>query len=196
MSDKPLSSEGASDTSASGIQSSDPQYYDASQNACTMNPPGSVNVTIQTEILESGFDYWQPGMKSTQSLTVDSQTGLPLFPEARIYGTTHIPTKGDVTGGGSMDSLSAVIDGLNVFSFSGSVHSAALSGLTFLTIDYHFSISYDPATGHGWLSGTHDGYPSSRISVNGQQIYNYYQGWNMIPTLIGKTGDVSVNRGF
>jgi hypothetical protein len=145
------------------------------------NPPLLSSLEVTTWIAEP---HIQPGVKSTQSLTVDRNTGTQLH----MYktGSTNLglasvgADKAEFHGG--IDSRTGIIE------MSGETGSWLAPGDWFgpldMDIDYDFRFRFDPVTGSiSLFGGTHDGFPSYKIEANGNVIY--YRPQKSLLELIG-----------
>ena len=154
-------------------------FVDTNGAPLSVSVPGNfINVVVQTEILNEGFDFCQAGIKSTSSVTIDPVTGKSLSSDTIGY----TPWTGQ-QGVGVNPSSAMMVDGYAIFHFSASVAPSILSGLP-VYITYDLTVVYDPSTGHGTLFGSRDGYPSYKVWVNGREIYNGFQGWHWLGHLL------------
>jgi hypothetical protein len=125
-------------------------------------------------------------MKSTQEVVVDKGTGS--FSQSFKTGHTHLlghdfSSRGD-------DFRASVSESDR--SITVNMKGETASRLFPFMIDYDFTVTYDRASGYSSVYGTHDGFPSYVLSVDGQVIYNYQQGF--IGQLLGCC-DVTVGHG-
>lgn len=147
-----------------------------------------VVVTIETAIRPVSALTAQVGQKSLQTITIDFKTKVAS--EKFATGVTHLFGR----------TLHSVRNDFKFFDIrfgpggqvSFSVKGQTASGVGFMpNIDYKFDIMVIQSAKEIIFSGSHDGYPSYNISVNGAMVYDYVQGW--IGQLLG-TSDVIVAR--
>jgi hypothetical protein len=111
-------------------------------------------------------------MKSTHSAIVDRNTG-ELLETGYKTGVTKV--FGEEFGSRG-DDFSATVrrtgDSLTV----GMTGETASKLFPFM-INYDLDVRFNPGSGRWSVSGTHDGYPSYVVTVDGVVIYNYQQGF-------------------
>ena len=140
-------------------------------------------IVVETEIRKPDP---QSGTKSYQEVSIDTDAGT----------ATSTYSTGKTTVGGRQ--YSSRSDDFTVSQVSGDngVYTAAIDGTTGskwfpANIDYSFDVVINENTGEVFLVGSHDGYPSYMIRLNGELIYDYQQ--DDIWDLFGDADDVDVN---
>lgn len=139
-------------------------------------------LTIKTEIRKPDP---QAGVKSLQTITLDTANG-----KASSTYETGVTTVLGV----EFDSR---VDDFNVSELSGQdgVFSCAVDGTTGskffpADIDYAFHVTMNENTKEIGISGSHDGYPSYTMALDGAVIYDHQQG--DLGDLLGDGDDVKV----
>ena len=154
----------------------------------TMTSKDSVLVEIETAIRRQSWATAQVGQKSLQTVTVDF--GSRKITETHTTGKTNI---GPITVGSIRDNFTL---GRPTFGPSGnasfSVKGETASAVGFMpNINYEFSILLSSSPRLVTVTGSHDGYPSYNIAVNGKSVYDHVQGH--LGELLGDS-DVTVLR--
>jgi hypothetical protein len=145
-----------------------------------------VFVEIETAIRAVSWATAQVGQKSLQRLTIDF--------ESETVDTQFLTGKTEILGvelGSIRDSFKLIRPRFNAnnkafFSVSGETASAVVL-MPNINYQFEFEVSPDEAT----YSGSHDGYPSYNIAINGSSVYDFVQGH--LGELIGDS-DVKVMR--
>lgn len=149
-----------------------------------------LEITIVTEIRPL-LGALQVGMKSTQTISIDSTIGAIKKNDFKT-GVTNIGVK----------ELKSVRDKftVNTLTKNGNIIGLSAQGQTasaisfFGDIDYKFSLSINTAKRKAWVSGCHNEYPSYSVSINGKKLYDREQTGYAVGGLIGScdvvvTGD-------
>ena len=130
-----------------------------------------VKIEIETAIRDLSWGSFQAGQKSLHTILVD----LTNQKIESSYKTGHTEILGW--------SVNSIRDGFNIgdmkFFLKGVLFKAGgqtASGVGFMpNINYKFGFFVSPT--HILINGSHDGYPSYSVTVNGKLIYDYVQGW-------------------
>lgn len=147
-----------------------------------------VLVEIETAIRHQSWATAQVGQKSLQTVTVDLNS--KKLTQSYTTGKTNI---GPIPVGSIRDEFELV---RSKFGPSGdvsfSVKGETASAVGFMpNINYKFAILLSLSPRLVTVTGSHDGYPSYNIAVNGKSVYDYVQGH--LGQLFGDS-DVSVLR--
>lgn len=108
-------------------------------------------------------------MKSTQEVKIDTRSGR--FTQSYETGQTHLFGFDFSSRNDDFDASVSTSDRRIIVNMTGETASRLFPFM----IDYDFLVTYDRASGLSKVSGTHDGYPSHVVSVDGQVIYDYQQ---------------------
>ncbi|UCI23972.1 hypothetical protein [Mesorhizobium sp. B2-8-5] len=130
----------------------------------------TVSLTIETRIKEKTLSF-EAGIKSTQTVVVDFSMGS--VSSSFTTGVTSI----------GVSELKSIRDAFSVDNVAISKTAAGFdavgqtaSGVGFMpNIDYKFAITVDVSSREVVFSGCHDGYPSYKIFVNGNVVYDFDQ---------------------
>lgn len=144
----------------------------------------SIDIEIETAIRRISWATVEVGQKSLQKITVDfaRHTVSSTF----STGTTHVPIVGVVSS--VRNSFLIVRPRFSGTSAFFSVLGETASGVRVMpNINYSFDFEVSPTEVK--FSGSHDGYPSYHIAINGRSAYDYIQG--NLTQLFG-TSDVTV----
>ena len=148
-----------------------------------------LEVVIVTEIRDLGATSIQTGMKSTQTLTVDTnakkvsakfKTGVTDIGFAKLKSVRDMFTVSKVQFKSSQI----------VFTANGQTASA-LS--IFGDIDYEFTLNINIRQRKILVSGCHNKFPSYYVEINGKRIYDRQQTGSTVTGLIGEC-DIRVSE--
>lgn len=148
-----------------------------------------LNVIIVTEIRDISALSVQVGMKSTQTITIDTsnksiksefKTGV-----TNVGVTTVNSVRDDFTASG------VFTDGKVSLAAKGQTASAVS---IFGDIDYSFDLSLDSAAKTVSIKGCHNAFPSYYVKVGDKKIYDREQTGTAVFSLVGSC-DIKVDQG-
>lgn len=149
--------------------------------------PDPVFIEIETAIRPISRMSFQAGQKSLQRITISFST-REISTQA-ITGHTKILGLNLKSARDKFELVTPGFDAAGSRAFFSSTGQTASRGLYVMAINYSFRFEVTQSSLS--FSGTHDGYPSYNISVNGKTAYDYVQGH--LGQLAGDS-DVQVNR--
>jgi hypothetical protein len=130
----------------------------------------AVIVNVTTEIRPP---YVEAGVKSNQTVIVDPDSGMLIY-SGYSTGTTQlfgISFSARQLGTSGFSATSTLQNGSTYVNLNGETGSKFVP----LNINYNFRVGYNPNTQSATVIGTHDGFPSYIVTVNGTQILNFQQ---------------------
>ena len=131
-----------------------------------------VTIEIETAIRRQSWVTAQVGRKSLQRLIVDFQRRTVA--QEFLTGTTKIAC---LELGSIRDNFALIKPRFNeagkaYFSVSGETASAVG-----VMPNINYSFDFEVSSTEVQVSGSHDGYPSYNVAVNGNSVYDYVQGY-------------------
>jgi len=131
-------------------------------------PTATINVV--TEIRPP---YIEAGVKSNQTVVVNTNNGQ-IVSSTYNTGTTQlfgIDFSARQLGTNGFSATSTLQNGSTYVTLNGETGSKFVP----LNINYNLTVGYNPNTQSAIVLGTHDGFPSYVVTVNGTQVLNFQQ---------------------
>jgi hypothetical protein len=161
------------------------------QEAKRTKPLPKLEIQVVTAIRDVGGAF-QAGEKSRQRILLDCESRTIALPEPTLGITDLYIAKRNAVRNAFDANLIEVRDELFVLGARGQT----ASGVYFMPdIDYRLRLEVDAARRRIRIVGSHDGFPSYTVLVNGKAVYDYEQSHfvRSFDKLLG-TSDVEVNK--
>ena len=140
----------------------------------TKSPSITAIVEIETAIRNVSWATAQVGQKSLQTITIDFNS-QKITTKPPTIGKTKI---GPISLNGARNDFRLISPHFVTPAYAAfSAKGQTASGVRIVPdIDYKFNIQISLSPRLIVIAGSHDGYPSYNIAVNGKSVYDYVQG--------------------